>query len=70
MWPFRRRPKQMPVGKTFVRWIEWGKCPDCGAKDMWSYDQTWGGSRDITCRRCGAKFNVVGEPLNLIERRE
>jgi hypothetical protein len=64
----RSKPVQQPVGRDFVDWVEFGKCPDCGAKDQWQEGPSGGSCINFRCAGCGNKFNVAMPPLNQIQR--
>ena len=64
----RPRRKQEPVGKEFVTWVEFGKCPTCGSTDQWIEGPSGGMCTNFTCNTCGNKYNIAPPPLSLIQR--
>lgn len=59
---------QPPVGTEFIKWRNFGVCPDCGSNDQWLEGPSGGSCTNYTCDSCGAKFNVALPPLNMIQR--
>jgi hypothetical protein len=60
--------QQETVGREFVKWVEFGVCPDCASTDQWQEGPSGGSCMNIRCAGCGSKFNIAIPPLNLIQR--
>lgn len=67
-WLGLRVPLQQPVGREFVVWVEYGRCPDCGSTDKWLPGPRAGWCRNMRCAGCDGQFNVAMKPLKMIQR--